>query len=190
MEKAEMGYQWCLQKIEKHRNSSTDANILYGVINDWYAQFLLDKGEVHKSMLHLKEAYKICKETDVENKNTSVLLLNDLAITSFRAEDANTAELYLEEAIKIGRELEDKSHLGVLHANLGLILLHKGITAEAKKSCQEAWYIGKLNSFHPIQYLKTFFIGKHHENTETLEQASYCFDQIKISMENKGEKTV
>lgn len=143
IENAEIGYKWCLEKIEKQKNDNEDAQILYGVINDWYAQFLLDKGEVSNSFKYLQEAYKVCERTKGENSEKSVLLLNDLGITSFRAEDMEGAEKYLKEAVNEGNKLEDKSHLGVVHANLGLILLQKGIIAEAQKFCKEAWHLGK-----------------------------------------------
>nr|CAI5841937.1 unnamed protein product [Callosobruchus analis] len=143
IDKAEIGYRWCLDQIEHDKYKDRDSRILYGVINDWYAQFLLDKGDVAKSMVHLTEAYKACNETQGDISESSVLLLNDLGITSFRAEDMDGAEKYLKEAIKVGRNLEDKSHLGVIHANLGLILLQKGVMKEAEKYCKEALKLGK-----------------------------------------------
>lgn len=153
-EKANLGYTWCLEKIEKHKNDNLDAQILYGVIHDWYAQFLLDIGDVKKSLTHLKEAYKVCEETLGSNKEQSMLLLNDLAITSFRAGDLASAETYLNRGIKMSNLVEDQTNVGVLHANLGLILLHRGITEEAKKLCDEAFRLGKKN-----------------ENDETIQQA-------------------
>lgn len=146
IEKAQLGYDWCFQKIEKQKNNSDDAKMLYGIINDWYAQFLLDIGEVNKSLGHLKEAYKICQETKGKNCIETVLLLNDLGITSFRAEDLDAAEKYLQEAVKLGQSLEDKSSLGVVHANLGLILLEKGILAGAEKACEEALSLGNITN--------------------------------------------
>lgn len=71
-----------------------------------------------------------------------MLLLNDLGITSFRAEEYDKAEKFLKEAISVGNNLEDKSHLGVVHANLGLILLQKGIINEAEKFCTEGRKLG------------------------------------------------
>ncbi|KAJ8969868.1 hypothetical protein NQ314_001552 [Rhamnusium bicolor] len=165
LERAEIGYKWCLEQIEKQKNENIDAQILYGVINDWYAQFLLDKGDINNSMVHLQEAYKVCNETKGKDNEKSVLLLNDLGITSFRADDVDGAEKYLKEAINVGNDLEDKANLGVIHANLGLILLHKGILTEAERCCREAWYL-----------------GKKHENTEAVDQANYCFDQIKLNL--------
>ncbi|KAJ8921109.1 hypothetical protein NQ315_015907 [Exocentrus adspersus] len=165
LENAELGYQWCLEKIDKHKNANEDAQILYGVINDWYAQFLLDKGDVSNSFRYLQEAYNVCEKTKGKESEKSVLLLNDLGITSFRAEDMERAEKYLKEAVSVGNKMEDKSHLGVIHANLGLILLEKGVVGEAQKFCKEAWRL-----------------GEKYENNESKEQANYCLDQIKLNL--------
>lgn len=142
LEHAQLGYDWCFQKIDKQKYNNDDAKMLYGVINDWYAQFLIDKGETKKSLQYLKEAYRICQETKGHNCAESVLLLNDLGITSFRADDMDGAEKYLKEAVDLGESLEDKTNLGIVHANLGLILLEKGILTEAEKACQDALNLG------------------------------------------------
>lgn len=144
IENAQLGYDWCLQKIEKQKNDNDNAKMLYGVINDWYAQFLLDKGETKKSLEYLREAHRVCQETKGPNATEVVLLLNDLGITSFRADDLDQAVIYLQEAVSLGEHLEDKTYLGVVHANLGLILLEKGILLEAEKSCKEALSLGNI----------------------------------------------
>ncbi|XP_044751508.1 tetratricopeptide repeat protein 19 homolog, mitochondrial-like [Coccinella septempunctata] len=168
LEKAELGYEWCLEKIKNQRNDDLDTEILSGVIQDWYAQFLLDKGDNQKALFYLKEAYRVCEKTMGANNEKSMLLLNDLGITSFRAGDIANAEIFLNEGIKIGQKVDDQTHVGVLHANLGLVLLHKGIVEKAKTLCKEAWSLGKKNM-----------------NNETMEQANYCFEQIKMNLGNK-----
>ncbi|XP_030746665.1 tetratricopeptide repeat protein 19 homolog, mitochondrial [Sitophilus oryzae] len=165
-EKADIGYRWCLEQIDKHKDANENAKVLYGVINDWYAQYLLDIGDTKKALNHLNEAHKVCQEFHGENSEKSMLLLNDLGITSFRAEDYDKAETYLQEAVTMGNKLEDKTHLGVVHANLGLILLQKGILKEAEKCCRLGWKL-----------------GKKYENTESVEQSNYCLEQIKLHAE-------
>ncbi|XP_066139258.1 tetratricopeptide repeat protein 19 homolog, mitochondrial isoform X2 [Euwallacea fornicatus] len=147
IERADIGYKWCLEQIEHHSKDDEDTKLLYGVINDWYAQYLLDIGNSAKALIHLNEAYKVCNEIEGINSEKCMLLLNDLGITSFRAEDYDRAEKFLQEAVNVGRKLEDKSHLGVIHANLGLILLQKGVYQEAEKFCNEG---KKLEVFRQI----------------------------------------
>lgn len=141
-ERAELGYKWCLEKIEKHKNDSVDSQTLYGVIQDWYAQFLLDRGDVKTSLSHLKEAYSICCDLKGANDRQSMLLLNDLGITSWRAGDLQSAEDLLNQAITIGKTMEDQSHVGIFLANLGLIYLQKGMSDIARKYCKDAWQLG------------------------------------------------
>lgn len=142
-QKAETGYLWCLEQLEKQKDDDVHAKTLYGVVQDWYAQFLLDRGDVEKSLAHLKEAYSACKEVTQDNSEQHMLLLNDLGITSWRAGDLDGAHRFLGEAVRISDDVEDKSHIGVVHANLGLIYLEKGIRREAEKYCNKALRLGK-----------------------------------------------
>lgn len=165
IERADLGYNWCLEQIGHHSKDSEEARLLYGVINDWYSQYLLDVNNLPKALIHLNEAYKVCTEIEgfalllnfnitlpwvsiIGNNEKSMLLLNDLGITSFRAEDYDNAEKFLKEAITIGESLEDKSHLGVVHANLGLILLKKGVIKEAERFCTEGRKLGQYLSVY------------------------------------------
>lgn len=141
-EKAETGYLWCLDQLEKQKNHSFDAKTLYGVVQDWYAQFLLDRGDVQKSLFHLKEAYGVCKEVTEHGSEQSMLLLNDLGITSWRADDLDGAERYLKEAVSMSENVEDKARSGVVYANLGLIYLEKGLKRDAEKYCDKALRLG------------------------------------------------
>ncbi|KRT79706.1 Tetratricopeptide repeat-containing protein, partial [Oryctes borbonicus] len=162
-DRAELGYKWCLEKIEKQKNDDIDAQTLYGVIQDWYAQFLLDRGDVKTSLIHLKEAYKTCCDLRGRKDSQSMLLLNDLGITCWRAGDLESAEDFLKQAIEIGSTMEDQSYVGIFLANLGLIYLQKGMFDIAKKYCKDAWTI-----------------GRKFNNTETVEQANYCFEQVEL----------
>lgn len=201
LEKADLGYKWCMDRIEKQKNNNIDSQMLYGVIQDWYAQFLLDKGEVKESIRHLKQAYDACLTTQGSGNEQSMLLLNDLGTTSFRAGDMENAQNYLKQAISVGKDLDDKSHLGVVHANLGLIVLENGLAQEAEKYCKEAWRLGlfffcevvlireisfanriRALEIYQKNYLNIIIAGKRHEDNETIEHANYCFDQIRLSL--------
>lgn len=160
---AELGYKWCLEKIEKQQNKTDDFKVLYGVIHDWYSQFLLDKGKVQEAIVHLREAYNVCLQVNQYNSEISLILLNDLGITSWRADDIESAQEYLSKAVSIGNSIEEKRHLGVVKANLGLIYLEKGLKDQAQLQCKEAWHL-----------------GRKHENVESIQQANYCFEQINI----------
>lgn len=138
-----MGYKWCLEKIQQQVNDSVDAQTLYGVVQDWYAQFLLDRGDVKESLKHLQGAYEICKQVTEQNSEQSILLLNDLGITSWRAGDLEGAHRFLKEAVSMSENVEDKSHVGVVYANYGLVFLEKGMMKEAEKYCKSALSLGQ-----------------------------------------------
>lgn len=94
------------------------------------------------SLKHLKQAYAVCKEVTEDDSEQRMLLLNDLGITSWRAGDLDAAQKFLGEAVVTSENMEDKTHAGVVHANLGLIFLEKGIRKEAEKYCNLAWHLG------------------------------------------------
>ena len=143
-EKARIGYMWCLEKIDSHKNADVDGRTLYGVIHDWYAQFLLDMGDVEATKVHLNEAYNVCSEIKGPKSEQCMLLLNDLGIMSWRSGDLNEAKALLEESYNIGKTMEDQSHVGVVQANLGLVYLQKGLCDNARKLCSEAWKLGNV----------------------------------------------
>lgn len=79
--------------------------------------------------------------------------------------DITNAKKYLEEALTLAKDFPDMIEAGVLRANLGLLYLHDGMLDKAKEVCALAWREGKLKNFK-----------------ETMEQASYCLDEIKKAM--------
>lgn len=145
-QKAETGYLWCLEQLEKQKTDDIHAKTLYGVVQDWYAQFLLDRGDAKTSLKHLREAYAVCKEVTEEGSEQRMLLLNDLGITSWRAGDLDGAQRFLDEAVVMSENMEDQTHAGVVHANLGLVYLERGIKKEAEKYCNKAWRLGMWKS--------------------------------------------
>lgn len=158
--KAETGYLWCLEQLEKNKSDDIHAKTLYGVVQDWYAQFLLDRGDVQTSLKHLRAAYDVCKEVTEEGSEQRMLLLNDLGITSWRAGDLDAAQTFLGEAVVMSDNVEDKSHAGVVYANLGLIYLERGIKKEAEKYCNQALRLGnvfKKNLMNDLFFIFFFF---------------------------------
>lgn len=162
-EKAEIGFKWCLENLAKpDQEDNNEAVVLNGVVQDWYGQFLLDKGQTKEALVYLKEAHRICTQVEGKNCEKSVLLLNDLGTISWQIGDLNNAEEYLNSALQVGKTLEDFDNLGVIYANLGLVSIEKGLLNEAKKFCKEGWRL-----------------GNKQKNLDAVEQANYCFEQIK-----------
>lgn len=76
-------------------------------------------------------------------------------------DDTTNAKKYLEEALTLTKDLPDMIEAGVLRANLGLLYLQEGMLDKAKEMCTAAWKE-----------------GKKHNYQETLDQASFCLDEI------------
>lgn len=68
----------------------------------------------------------------------------------------------MEEALTLTKEFPDMIEAGVLRANLGLLYLHDGMLDKAKEICVSAWREGKKKNYK-----------------DTMDQASYCLDEIK-----------
>lgn len=73
------------------------------------------------------------------------------------------------QAIELAKELKDVAQEGILQANLGLVYLREGLTQQADNACRLAWKM-----------------GKQHKNPDAIEQAEYCLDEIKATL--NGEK--
>lgn len=148
MESAEIGYLWCLEQVQTRLSSDCDAKVLYGVVQDWYAQYLLDKGDLERSKQHLQSAYEICAEVKGKCSEEAMMLLNDLGTTSWRAGNLKDAEEYFREAVRISNQLEDQTHSGTVYANMGLIFLEKGIVKSATKYCDKGLTLGNSKLIH------------------------------------------
>lgn len=73
------------------------------------------------------------------------------------------------EAMELTKELKDATQEGILQANLGLVYLREGLMSQAENACRLAWKL-----------------GKQHQNPDAVEQAEYCLNEIKTTL--NGEK--
>lgn len=79
--------------------------------------------------------------------------------------DTTNAKKYLEEALTLAKDFPDMIEAGVLKANLGLLYLYDGMLDKAKEVCSLAWREGKKQN-----------------SKDTMDQASYCLDEIKKAL--------
>lgn len=160
-EKAQIGYLFCLDSIKRHLNNTDGVN-LNGIIQDWYAQFLSEKGDYKESLKYLEEAYKINTELNGENSEKSILLLNDMGTVNTQLGNYNDANEYLTKALVSGKKIDDFPHLATIYVNLGLVKIRKGLLAEAEKHCRDGWRIARKEN-----------------DSEVLGQANYCFQKLR-----------
>lgn len=88
-----------------------------------------------------------------------------LIILKFQLEKYSEAKATLLKALEIAKGLNDAAQEGVIQANLGLVYLREGLLKEAEKFCKLAWKL-----------------GKSQKNSDAIEQAEYCLNEIKSSL--------
>jgi tetratricopeptide (TPR) repeat protein len=81
----------------------------------------------------------------------------------FQLNDFAMAEAYLQEAIELAKQMPELVDSGIFQVNLGLLYLQQGLLARAKDVCSLAWKV-----------------GSKMKSQETIHQANYCLDQIKL----------
>ncbi|XP_015188120.1 PREDICTED: tetratricopeptide repeat protein 19 homolog, mitochondrial isoform X2 [Polistes dominula] len=167
-EKAESGYQYCVENIPillDKDPENKDILILLAMTYDWYAKMLESLGRYADAYKYLEQSYDICVKVHGKFHEQTVYLLNTLGVVSYLMQDYDKSIEYLTTAIEIGRALPDMVSLGLIHVNLGDAYLKKGLYAEAKKACTN----GRI-------------IAKSKEDNECLAEANICLENIKKVM--------
>lgn len=162
--KAEEGYKFCLDNLQKKVNASLhdeDAVTLWAMTLDWYARFLLEEHRLDEAFANFEKAYEVCVKLNGEIHEQTVVLLNDLGTISFLKGDHDTALQYLTKAIEIGKHLPNMEDFSSVYVNLGNIYLQKKLYAEAKKYCKEGWQN-----------------ANRHKNSEGIQEATLCLNEL------------
>ncbi|XP_076175242.1 tetratricopeptide repeat domain 19 [Ptiloglossa arizonensis] len=165
IEKAEIGYKFCLQKLQNRMNTeSENTNLLQllGLNLEWYSTLLYSQSRYTDAIKYLTQAYDICVKLNGEEHEQTVVLLNDLGTINCMIEEYDQAIKYLYEAIEIGKKLPDMIDIGSIHVNLGRTFIMKGLYEEAKKSCNQGKYLAQ---------------AKNHD--ESITEAEECLKRIK-----------
>ncbi|XP_031843893.1 tetratricopeptide repeat domain 19 [Nomia melanderi] len=174
IKKAENGFQFCLQQLQKHMakdNENPDVLQLVGLASEWYGSLLLSESRYIDALKYLTEAYNIAIKILGEEDEQTVILLNDLGTVKCMMKEYDQAIEYITEAIKIGAELPDMIDIGSIYVNLGNVYLEKGLYKEAKKNCTE----GKR-------------LGKSQNHDKSVDVAEKCLERIKEIMSQQKSK--
>uniref|UniRef100_A0A1B6D5M8 MalT-like TPR region domain-containing protein n=2 Tax=Clastoptera arizonana TaxID=38151 RepID=A0A1B6D5M8_9HEMI len=162
--KAEDGFKYCLENLEKIGLNSNDEDILqlWAMSIDWYARFLQERNRLDEAFNNYKKAYDLCLNVNGEIHEQTVILLNDLGTISFLMGDKENAILYLTKAVEAGKHLPNMEELSSVYVNLGTIYMQQKLYVEAKKSCKEGWKN-----------------AKRHNNEEGMKEASICLEEMR-----------
>ncbi|ALC39672.1 Ttc19 [Drosophila busckii] len=130
-----------------------------------FGQLLMKQGKYAEAKNLFKEALEILVDIYGTVNDASVTILNNISVAYVNLENYAEAKETLLNALIIAKELKDVTQEGILQANLGLVYLREGLLKEAEKFCKLAWKIGKKEN-----------------NGDAIEQAEYCLNEIKSSL--------
>ncbi|XP_068140837.1 LOW QUALITY PROTEIN: tetratricopeptide repeat protein 19 homolog, mitochondrial [Drosophila tropicalis] len=170
LEKSYQGFTWTLQRLSKlmenmPQEKDKDIKELYGLTKNWFGQLLMKQGKYKEAKNLFKEAYDILIEVYGSVNEASLTILNNISVAYVNLENYAEAKETLLQAMSLAKELKDVTQEGILQANLGLVYLREGLLKQAEAACKLAWKM-----------------GKKHQNSDAIEQAEYCLNEIKSFM--------
>ncbi|XP_016945390.3 tetratricopeptide repeat protein 19 homolog, mitochondrial isoform X1 [Drosophila suzukii] len=172
LEKSFQGFTWTLQQLAKLLEKMPDDKDileLYGLTKNWFGQLLMKQGKYLEAKNLFKEAFDTLIDVYGAVNDASVTILNNISVAYVNLEKYPEARETLEQAMELAKELKDATQEGILQANLGLVYLREGLMSQAENACRLAWKL-----------------GKQHQNPDAVEQAEYCLNEIKTTL--NGEK--
>lgn len=160
---AQLGYDWCLQKLDNafQKEPTEETKKLIAMTEDWYGRLFLDCNKHENGLkLMLSSLDKMRDVTDVEQEHI-VIQLNDIATVCVQLGKSDEAIGYLNEAIDLGKKLQMED-LGPMYVNLGQAYIKKSMLEEARKNCGYGWKLGVTT-----------------KNNEVKSEAEECLKQIR-----------
>ncbi|KAI5643043.1 hypothetical protein NE865_05084 [Phthorimaea operculella] len=140
---AQIGYEWCLQKLNSvlKREPSDGIRKLIAMTEDWYGRLFLDNNQLEHALKFMTTSLDHMREIpDIEQEHI-VIQLNDIATVCESLGKTEESVACLKEAIEIGKEL-DLEDLGAIYINLGRIYMKRNMLDEARKNCGYGWKLG------------------------------------------------
>lgn len=164
-EKAMIGYQYVIEKIQK-RDYLKEENYheLYGIVKNLIGQAFIAMKKFPEAKKALEEAHVVFKKYKDELTDDGVILLNNLSCVCAELKEYDSSLQYLNEAIKIAKKI-DIEDLSPYHINLGMLYIKQKLLEKAKTSCTMGWKM-----------------ATKYENKEAIEAANRCLDQVKKAM--------
>ncbi|XP_017069974.2 tetratricopeptide repeat protein 19 homolog, mitochondrial isoform X1 [Drosophila eugracilis] len=168
LEKSFQGFTWTLQQLAKlleKMPEDKDILELYGLTKNWFGQLLMKQGKYLEAKNLFKEAFDTLIDVYGAVNDASVTILNNISVAYVNLEKYTEARETLLQAMELTKELKDATQEGILQANLGLVYLREGLMKQAENACRLAWKL-----------------GKQYQNPDAIEQAEYCLNEIKTTL--------
>lgn len=165
LEKAMLGFQYVLERIEK-KDYLNDENLyeLWGLVKNFLGQALIAMKDHEKAKQALLDAQKIFIKFKEEVSEDGMILLNNLSVCYAELNEFEKAESCLQRAIEIAKELK-LDDISPYQINLGMLYVKQKLIEKAHVACRAAWQI-----------------ARKHENQEALDGAERCFEQVKKAL--------
>ncbi|XP_013187609.2 tetratricopeptide repeat protein 19 homolog, mitochondrial [Amyelois transitella] len=158
---AQLGYEWCLEKLRKAIDNDPELMRLLALAEDWYGRLFLDCNKNEEGLKLLVSALNRMKEIDDIEKEHFVVQLNDIGTVCDHLGRTDESISYFDEAIKLGKQIENME-LGTMYVNLGRAYIKKKMLTEARKNCGFGWKLGVMN-----------------KNNDVKKEAELCINEIK-----------
>lgn len=165
LEKAMLGFEFVLEKIEK-RDYLNDENLyeLWGLVKNFLGQAYISMNQHEKAKQALLDAMKIFEKFKAEVSEDGMVLLNNLSVCHAELKEFDKAEKYLKRAIEIAKELKLED-ISAYQINLGMLFLKQKLIEKAQVACKAAWQV-----------------ATKHENKDAINGAEICLDQVKKAL--------
>ncbi|EDV26802.1 uncharacterized protein TRIADDRAFT_54077 [Trichoplax adhaerens] len=160
---AEIGYKWCISTAEKNCKGveySPDSNALLGMAQESLGMFYYQHRNLAKAKEYLELALTTAKRTVGVDSPQVAIIRNHLCLVYLESGEYDTAEGYIELAIKNAKSQGDDRQVAVYLVNYGFLHFRKGDVTEAAKCLGQ---IKELKELAPDEELS--------KNMKSLEMA-------------------
>ncbi|XP_049700976.2 tetratricopeptide repeat protein 19 homolog, mitochondrial [Helicoverpa armigera] len=142
---AQLGFDWCLEKLYKLAETDPSPNTkqLLSMAEDWCGRLYLDVDRCEDGLKLMKNSLDRMKELPDFETEHLVVQLNDIGTVCDRLGQTDESIKYFKEAIDLAKSLE-MDDLGTMYVNLGRAYLKTSLLDAARKSCGQAWKLGVL----------------------------------------------
>jgi tetratricopeptide repeat protein 19, mitochondrial len=164
-EKAMLGFQFVLEKIEK-KDFMKDENLyeLWGLVKNFMGQSFIALKQHEKAKQAFLDAQRVFIRFREEVSEDGMILLNNLSVVHAELKEFEKAEKYLKDAMEIAKTLKIED-ISPYQINLGMLYMKQKLIEKAQVSCKAAWKLA---------------IKFNHK--DAIEGAEHCLDQVKKAL--------
>lgn len=152
-ETAQLGYDWCLERIKNEytKNPSEDNKKLLALTEDWYGRLFVECNKHDHGYNFMLSAYNKMKELKDIDPEQIVVQLNDIGTVCEQMNRIDDCIHYVSRAVDLGKTLPEMEDLGAIYINLGRAYLKKNMIGSARQYCGYGLKLGILKKDNQIK---------------------------------------